>query len=90
MHTDRDALERVATFDRQLREQAERVEAERLAAELVVTCDSCGEPIDRAVEPGRYRHEACPTPPLPATAEQVLARLRARRDEGGDRGNAAR
>jgi hypothetical protein len=42
-------------------------------------CDSCGAIVDRELEPGRFRHDACPPPPLPAAAVDAIKRARALR-----------
>lgn len=77
MFTPRDELERVPSFDRQCLES----EAQRQAEFAPVFCDSCGDAVDQATEPGRYRHAGCPTPPLPPAAVAVMQRVRTRQTE---------
>lgn len=43
-------------------------------------CDSCHQPIDTTLEPGRFRHHDCPPPPLPDVAYDVLAHIDNLRD----------
>lgn len=44
-----------------------------------VYCDSCKQAIDQDLEPGRFRHAACPVPPLPPAALAVLEQVANRR-----------
>jgi protein-arginine kinase activator protein McsA len=76
MHTPRDELERVPSFEQQQRRDMAARRAD------VVVCDSCGLTIDQEIEPGRWRHAACPAPELPSIAQQIIDRVRSRRHEG--------
>lgn len=40
-----------------------------------VYCDTCREEVDQELEPGRWRHAACPPPPYPDAALQVFDKI---------------
>lgn len=81
MHTDREDLERVPSFAEQERRARERAAAPSLdlSRSGAPRCDACGAELDPAAL--RFRCETCPPPPLPSVATELLARLRARREE---------
>lgn len=73
-HTPRDELERVPTFDEQIRRRDSQRSGS--AAQSARLCDSCSLPIDPAEN--RFRHVDCPPPPIPDGVRAVLERLRSR------------
>ena len=79
-YTDRDELERVASFTEQQQRPPTRPQDLRISTSVpgAVRCDACGAELDPALL--RFRCETCPPPPLPPAATELLARLRARRD----------
>lgn len=91
VHTNREELERVRSFARQLedREQHRRPASanmgrtETLPGGLV--CDACGRPVDVDVEGLRFRHQDCPPPPRPPAAEAVFAKVETLRSKAAER-----
>lgn len=44
-----------------------------------IYCDTCRLVVDQDVEPGRWRHAACPPPPYPEAALKVFEQINKKR-----------